>query len=144
MNLCDQNTQTLKSSKISEADSTSKEKDLEVIKTRLNKIYSTKEPSSAISIKGIYPRVSGKGLKFSEPLPESLMDSRLVIVNGKFYTALPRKEKRCIAESQSYKVVSIDPGIRAFHSFYTGTHTDHIATARMGEKIKNLIDLLHC
>ena len=35
-------------------------------------------PKSAISKKGIYPRISGKGLYFQESIPENYKDSRLI------------------------------------------------------------------
>jgi hypothetical protein len=43
---------------------------------------------------GIYPRVAGKGLFYSETLPEVLMDSRLIWKAGKWFIALPRKEQK--------------------------------------------------
>ena len=83
-------------------------------------------PSSAIKSDGIYPRVSGKGLSYSEPLPMPLMDSRLIMRAGKFYLALPRKETVNVAENQGRSVVSIDPGVRTFHTFYSGDKVGYI------------------
>ena len=51
-------------------------------------------PKTAIKPEGIYPKDSGKGLRYSEPLPESLMDSRLLWRAGKFYIALPQQTTR--------------------------------------------------
>lgn len=95
-------------------------------RSRKNPQQSCFIPSSAISKNGLYLRISGKGLNFKEPLPESLMDSRLVIRNGKFFLALPRKEKTSVAENQGRKVISIDPGVRTFHTFYSGESVGHI------------------
>ncbi len=95
-------------------------------RSRKNPKQSCFIPSSAIKETGIYPRVSGKGLRYAESLPESLMDSRLVFRSGKFYLALPRKEKLSVAENQGQRVVSIDPGVRTFHTFYSPDVTGKI------------------
>jgi len=76
-------------------------------------------PSTAIKDSGIYPRVGGIGLKYSQPLPDVLKDSRLVYIHGDFYLALPVTEKLSVAENQGQRVVSIDPGVRTFHTFYS-------------------------
>jgi putative transposase len=88
-------------------------------RSRKSPVQSCFIPSSAIKESGIYPRVSGKGLRYAEPLPESPMDSRLIFRGGKFYLALPRKEVCAVAENQGRRIVSIDPGIRSFHTFYS-------------------------
>ena len=76
-------------------------------------------PKSAISNKGIYPSITGKGLRFSEPLPELIMDSHLIWRAGKFYLATPFRQQRVpFGENQAH-VVAIDPGVRTFATFYS-------------------------
>jgi len=75
---------------------------------------------------GIYPRVSGKGLCYSESLPEVLMDSRLIWRTGKWYLALPRKEQRVPYGDNQARVVAIDPGVRTFVIFYSDEQCGHI------------------
>ena len=74
-------------------------------------------PSSAIKADGIYPRVSGKGLRYAEPLPESLMDSRLIWRAGKWFLALPQKEQHVPYGDKQSRVVAIDPGVRTLSTF---------------------------
>lgn len=68
---------------------------------------------------GIYPKVSGKGLRYSEPLPESFLDSRLVWRAGKYYLSVPFKTSRVPYGENQARVVAIDPGIRSFATFYS-------------------------
>lgn len=86
-------------------------------------------PSSAIKEDGIYPRVSGKGLCYAEPLPESLMDSRLIWRAGKWFLALPRKEQHVPYGDNQARVVAIDPGVRTFVTFYSDSVCGHIGEA---------------
>ena len=114
-------------------------------RSRKNPVQSCFIPATAIKQTGIYPRVSGKGLRYAEPLPESLMDSRLVYRAGKFYLALPRKEVRAVAENQGRRVVSIDPGVRTFHTFYASDVTGKIGSgdfSRIQRLASHLDDLL--
>lgn len=89
-------------------------------RSRKNPVQSGFIPSSAIKAEGIYPRVSGKGLRYSEPLPESLMDSRLIWKAGRFYIALPRRSPRVLNGENQARVVAVDPGVRTFATFYSG------------------------
>ena len=82
-------------------------------RSRKNPVQSCFIPSSAIKAEGIYPRVSGKGLRYSEPLPESLRDSRLIWKAGKFYIALPQRSPR-VGENPAC-VVAV---VRTFATFY--------------------------
>lgn len=86
-------------------------------------------PSSAIKADGIYPRVSGKGLRYAEPLPESLMDSRLIWRAGKWFLALPQKEQHVPYGDKQSRVVAIDPGVRTFATFYSDDSCGHIGEA---------------
>jgi putative transposase len=74
-------------------------------------------PKTAISVKGIYPKVSGKGLDLLESLPEDVMDSRLVWRAGKYFLTVPTKQRVSYGENQA-RVVAIDPGVRTFSTFY--------------------------
>ncbi|MEN9847873.1 MAG: hypothetical protein RL368_613 [Pseudomonadota bacterium] len=62
-------------------------------RSRKDSVQSCFIPKSAISEKGIYPQISGKGLGYAESLPESCLDSRLVWKPDKFYLALPAKHR---------------------------------------------------
>jgi len=76
-------------------------------------------PKSALKNSGIYPRVSGKGLRFQEVLPETPMDSRLIWRNGKWWISVPCKKRISRSENQAGGIVAIDPGVRTFASFYS-------------------------
>jgi putative transposase len=75
-------------------------------------------PKSAIKSTGIYPRISGPGLKYCEPLPDNLKDSRLIWRFDKWWLAVPYPQNLSVTENQG-KTVAIDPGIRSFASFYS-------------------------
>lgn len=76
-------------------------------------------PKTAIKSAGVYPRVSGKGLVYKEPLPEVALDSRLLWRNGNWYLCVPELTQLTYGENQAKSVVSLDPGIRTFISFYS-------------------------
>ena len=88
-------------------------------RSRKDPVQSCFIPKTAISHKGIYPQVSGKGLVYAESLPESCLDSRLVWKAGKFYLAVPAKHRVPYGENQALGVVAIDPGVRTFAAFYS-------------------------
>jgi putative transposase len=74
-------------------------------------------PKTAISDNGIYPKMSGKDLKFIESFPEEILDSRLVWRAGKYFLTIPTKQRVSYGENQA-RVVAIDPGVRVFSTFY--------------------------
>lgn len=82
-------------------------------------------PKTALSLNGIYPRISGKGLYFQEKLPDDHKDSRLIWRFEKWWMAVPYKEKLSIGENQA-KIVSLDPGIRSFITFYSPEYSGHL------------------
>jgi putative transposase len=82
-------------------------------------------PKTAVKTTGIYPLVSGKGLRFAEPVPEDHLDCRMVLKVGKFYLMTPYKVPRIQAENQG-RVVALDPGIRDFLAFYSEDHAGRI------------------
>jgi putative transposase len=85
-------------------------------------------PKSAISNKGIYPLITGKGLRFSESLPESIMDSRLVWRAGKYYLSTPFRQQHVPSGDNQARVVSIDPGVRTFATFYSDVSCGEIGS----------------
>jgi putative transposase len=74
-------------------------------------------PKTVISENGIYPKISGKDLKFLESFPEDVLDSRLVWRAGKYFITIPTKQYVSYGENQA-RVVAIDPGVRVFSTFY--------------------------
>ncbi|MCK9325296.1 MAG: transposase [Bacteroidales bacterium] len=76
-------------------------------------------PKSAVKITGIYPRISGKGLKYAENIPTLIKDSRLVYHSGRWYITIPTEEPPKLSENQRHRVVAIDPGIRTFATFFS-------------------------
>jgi len=99
-------------------------------KTRKSPRQSINIPGSAISSAGIYPRLSGSGLRYSESLPQkrigtksksgspTLADGRLLFENGRWYLCIPEKITISRPENQG-RIVAIDPGVRTFATFYS-------------------------
>jgi len=88
-------------------------------RSRKNPEQSCFIPKTALKNNGIYPRISGKGLKFHESLPEYPMDSRLVWRSEKWWISVPSKQTISRSESQASGIVGIDPGVRTFATFYS-------------------------
>ncbi|MCK5523837.1 MAG: hypothetical protein KAI83_11960 [Thiomargarita sp.] len=82
-------------------------------------------PKSAIKNTGIYPRISGKGLRLSESLPEILLDSRLIYQYNEWFLSVPHQLKTTVAENQG-RIVSLDPGVRTFQTFFYEASAGHI------------------
>jgi putative transposase len=87
-------------------------------RSRKNPTQSCYIPKSAIKEAGIYPRVSGKNLRYSEALPEEPLDGRLVYQYNEWFLSVPQKVDTHVAENQG-RVVAIDPGVRTFQTFYS-------------------------
>ncbi len=79
-------------------------------------------PKSALKEAGIYPKISGQGLRYSEPLPEVPLDSRLIYQYHEWFLSVPHKKTTHVAENQG-RVVALDPGVRTFQTFYS----EHLA-----------------
>jgi putative transposase len=83
-------------------------------------------PKSAIKEAGLYPRVSGKGLKYTESIDfNNICDSRLVWRAGKYFLSLPQRHNVSYAENQG-RCAAIDPGVRVFASFFSTESCGHI------------------
>jgi len=88
-------------------------------RSRKNPEQSCFIPKTALKSNGIYPKVSGKGLKFHESLPEFPMDSRLIWRSEKWWISVPYKQTISRSENQASGIVAIDPGVRTFATFYS-------------------------
>lgn len=86
-------------------------------RSRKDQVQSCFIPKTAISDHGIYPKISGKDLKFLESFPEDVLDSRLIWRAGKYFLTIPTKQRVSYGENQA-RVVAIDPGVRVFSTFY--------------------------
>jgi len=94
-------------------------------RSRKNPTQSCYIPKSAIRNSGIYPRVSGKKLRYSEALPEEPLDGRLIYQYNEWFLSVPQKIETRVAENQG-RVVAIDPGVRTFQTFYSEFLAGHI------------------
>jgi putative transposase len=82
-------------------------------------------PKSAIKESGIYPTILGK-LIYSEPLPENILDSRLIFENGNYYICINNNSKIKLSDNQA-RIVSLDPGVRTFQTFFSEEYCGKIA-----------------
>jgi len=98
-------------------------------------------PKTAISEKGIYPRISGEGLIFKEELPDDLRDSRLVWRNGNWYLGACYKERIVQKVRTKLKTVALDPGIRSFISFYSPSYSGDIGEDTSDKMFKYFLAL---
>jgi putative transposase len=102
-------------------------------------------PSSAIKQDAIYPKVAGRGLRYSQELPDKLQDSRLVWNAGKWFLALPQQILRVPYGEKQSRVVAIDPGVRTFVTYYSNEMCGHIGEgdfSRIQRLAYHLDDLL--
>lgn len=101
-------------------------------------------PKSAIKEQGFYIRLLGKNILFAESIPNELMDSRITFQNGRWFVCIPTKITIKQADNQG-RVVSLDPGIRTFLSFYSETSCGHLGQGDFGRiqrLSKHLDDLI--
>jgi putative transposase len=75
-------------------------------RSRKNPEQSCFIPKTALGSNGIYPRISGKGLKFHESLPEFPMDSRLIWRYEKWWISVPFKQTIPRSENQASGIVA--------------------------------------
>ena len=74
-------------------------------------------PSTAISSNGVYYTMLGR-LQMAEPLPSNPKDSRLTCHNGRYFLCVPFESPAKPADNQGGRVVSLDPGVRSFLTWY--------------------------
>lgn len=77
---------------------------------------------------------TGKGsetIRFSEPLPETLKDARLVLENDRWFITMPELKTITQRESQA-RVVALDPGVRSFMTFYGEDSCGHLGKSDIG------------
>jgi len=74
-------------------------------------------PKTAVRSGGLYPNYTG-ALRWAEALPDEFGDCRLVNHYGCWYVCMPTTTTRHVAENQG-RVVSLDPGIRTFLTWYS-------------------------
>ncbi len=86
-------------------------------KSRKNPVQSCYIPKSAVSPAGIYHTKLGL-LKFSEPLPETFGDCRLVVQRGQYYLCLPIDVPKHKSKNR-HRIVALDPGVRNFLTLFS-------------------------
>jgi putative transposase len=99
-------------------------------KSRKNPRQSCYIPKSAVKADGIYHTKSGK-LFFSEHLPETFGDCRLICKRRKWYLSVPEQITTVRPERQG-RTVAIDPGIRKFATFFSVESFGHIGHHDIG------------
>lgn len=89
------------------------------------KFKSRKDPTQScyipkVSVKpgGLYPGLTGDGLRYSEPLPKNPCDSRLVLRQKRWYICVPFKVPVPKTKGE-VRVVALDPGVRSFLTYYS-------------------------
>lgn len=125
-------------------------------RSRKNPSQSLFVQGPAISDAGIYPSISGKGLRYTEALPdkrvgkksttgkENLADSRMIFEYGRWFLCIPTAKMMEMADNQG-RIVALDPGIRTFQTFFTETSCGQIGNgdfSRIARLATHLDDLL--
>ena len=87
-------------------------------KSRKTPTQSCYIPKSALVSGGIYPTLTGGKIDTVEKLPSEYGDARLISEKGRWFISISFKQKQLKTESQG-RVVSLDPGIRTFQTFYS-------------------------
>jgi putative transposase len=88
-------------------------------RSRKNPTQSCYIPKSAIKKAGIYPRVSGKNLQYSEALPNEPLDGRLIYQYNEWFLSVPQKIETSQCALNQGRVVALDPGVRTFQTFFS-------------------------
>ena len=79
---------------------------------------------------GAYCTILGN-LRMAEQLPDGHQDCRLTLHNGQYHLAVPFKAERRESETQA-RVVALDPGVRAFLTWFSGTDAGQIGKHDFG------------
>ena len=87
-------------------------------------------PQSAVKAEGAYYTILGK-LRMAEPLPTQHGDSRLTLHNGQYHLVVTYPAQQRPAETQG-RVVTLDPGIRSFLTYFSESATGHIGKNDFG------------
>lgn len=103
-------------------------------KSRKDQTQSCYIPKSAIKDRGIYYTLSGV-LKFSEPLPEILLDSRLCCINDRWYLSVPYSKTVTRSENQG-RITAIDPGNRCFATYFSEAGFGQIGLHDIGHIVR--------
>lgn len=88
-------------------------------------------PKSAIKTNGIYPTVLGV-IRYTEVLPDNPKDARLIWRAGRLYLKVPFNSPPVPYGENQARVVSIDPGIRNFVTFFSDSICGHIGQSDFG------------
>lgn len=100
-------------------------------RSKKNPVQSIYVPKSAINEKGIYYTILGE-LKYSEKLPENILDSRLIKENGNYYINISYKKTITNTNDNQGRVVALDPGIRSFITFFSENSCGKISKYSIG------------
>ena len=87
-------------------------------------------PKGSVTKKGLYPRIAGE-LIYKEELPDEVLDSKLTKYYDQWYVCIPQKIETLESENQG-KIVSLDPGVRTFQTFYSEDSCGKIAENSFG------------
>ena len=87
-------------------------------------------PKAAVSGRGIYHTILGN-LRMAEQLPDGHQDCRLTLHNGQYHLAVTFRAKRRESETQA-RVVALDPGVRAFLTWFSETDAGQIGKHDFG------------
>ena len=88
-------------------------------------------PESAIKTNGIYTTILGV-IRYTEALPDNPKDSRLIWRAGRLYLKIPFSSPPVPYGENQARVVSIDPGIRNFVTFFSDSICGHIGQNDFG------------
>jgi putative transposase len=113
-----------------------------VFRTRKNTKQSFFLPLSAVKNDGFYKTLLGM-VKCSEPI-EASHDCRMIYQQGRWFVTVPVDREIIHSENQG-KIVSLDPGIRTFQTYYSVDSCGKIGEGdfqRIFRLSKNLDDLI--
>jgi len=112
-------------------------------RSRKNPYQSCYIPKSAVNPLGIYHTILGS-VRYAEQLPETFGDCRLVCAYGEYYLCVPEEKATTSADNQG-RVVSLDPGVRTFLTFFSENSVGKIGESdfsriqRLCQHLDNLI-----